>query len=108
VAGNHVIVQGADAFALLAHLAPGTVSVTTGQAVRAGEVIGRVGHTGNSTALHFHPQLMDSADPVQANDVRCASPSTWCSVMEGGSGSRTASLADVNGSAACLKAHRSR
>jgi murein DD-endopeptidase MepM/ murein hydrolase activator NlpD len=42
VAGNHVIVQGADAFALFAHLAPGTVSVTTGQQVRAEEILGRV------------------------------------------------------------------
>jgi hypothetical protein len=72
VAGNHVIIQGAQACALFAHLAPGTVSVTTGQVVRAGEVIGRVGHTGNSTAPHLHFQLMDSADPLQAKGIPCA------------------------------------
>ena len=44
VAGNHVIVQGAEAFAVFAHLAPGTVSVITGQEVRVGEMLGRVGH----------------------------------------------------------------
>ncbi len=43
VAGNRVIVQGADAVALFVHLAPGTVSVTRGQEVRAGEVIGGLG-----------------------------------------------------------------
>jgi Peptidase family M23 len=53
VAGNHVIVQGAEAFAVFAHLAPGTVSVITGQEVRVGEMLGRVGHTGNSTAPHL-------------------------------------------------------
>jgi murein DD-endopeptidase MepM/ murein hydrolase activator NlpD len=72
VAGNHVVVQGADACAVFAHLAPGTVSVTTGQRVRAGEVIGRVGHTGNSTAPHLHFHLMDSADPLQAKGIPCA------------------------------------
>jgi hypothetical protein len=72
VAGNHVIVQGADACAVFAHLAPGTVSVTTGQRVSAGEVIGRVGHTGNSTAPHLHFHLMDSADPLQAKGIPCA------------------------------------
>jgi hypothetical protein len=41
VAGNHVILQGADAYAVFAHLVPGTVSVTTGHRIRAGEVIGR-------------------------------------------------------------------
>ena len=72
VAGNHVIVQGAAAYAVFAHLAPGTVSVATGQRVRAGEVIGRVGHTGNSTAPHLHFHLMDSADPLRAKGVPCA------------------------------------
>jgi hypothetical protein len=72
VAGNHVIMQGAGVFAVFAHLAPGTVSVTIGQEVRVGEVVGRVGHTGNSTAPHLHFQLMDSADPLRAMGVPCA------------------------------------
>jgi hypothetical protein len=72
VAGNHVIVQGAEAFAVFAHLAPGSVTVITGQEMRVGEVIGRVGHTGNSTAPHLHFQLMDSADPLRAKSVPCA------------------------------------
>jgi murein DD-endopeptidase MepM/ murein hydrolase activator NlpD len=72
VAGNHVIVQGADACAVFAHLVPGTVSVATGQRVRAGEVVGRVGHTGNSTAPHLHFHLMDSPDPLRAQGVPCA------------------------------------
>jgi hypothetical protein len=72
VAGNHVIVQGAEAFVVFAHLAPGSVSVIPGQEVRVGEMIGRVGHTGNSTAPHLHFQLMDSADPVRATGIPCA------------------------------------
>jgi murein DD-endopeptidase MepM/ murein hydrolase activator NlpD len=67
-----VVVQGADAYAVFAHLAPGTMSVTTGQRVRAGEVVGRVGHTGNSTAPHLHFHLMDAADPVRAKGILCA------------------------------------
>jgi hypothetical protein len=72
LAGNHVIMATAGTFALYAHLVPGSVVVTRGQQVRAGEVLGRVGHSGNSTAPHLHFQLMDSADPLQATGVPCA------------------------------------
>jgi len=72
VLGNHVIQRRGETFALFAHLAPGTVAVTTGQTVRTGDVIGRVGHTGNSTAPHLHVQLMDSADLLVARGVPCA------------------------------------
>lgn len=72
VLGNHVILRTGETFALFAHLAPGTVAVKTGQSVRAGDVIGRVGHTGNSTAPHLHVQLMDSADLLVAKGIPCA------------------------------------
>jgi murein DD-endopeptidase MepM/ murein hydrolase activator NlpD len=67
-----VIMATGGSYALYAHLAPGSVAVTRGQQVRAGEVIGRVGHTGNSTAPHLHFHLMDSTDPLQANGIPCA------------------------------------
>jgi murein DD-endopeptidase MepM/ murein hydrolase activator NlpD len=69
--GNYVIMRGGDVFAAFAHLAPGSVAVSSGQAVRNGDVLGRVGHTGNSTAPHLHFQLMDSLDPLHARGVPC-------------------------------------
>jgi murein DD-endopeptidase MepM/ murein hydrolase activator NlpD len=67
-----VIIGTGGTYALYAHLAAGSVVVSRGQQVGAGEVIGQVGHTGNSTAQHLHFQLMDSADPLQARGVPCA------------------------------------
>jgi hypothetical protein len=72
LAGNHVIIRHAEVCSLYAHLAPGSVAVAPGQRVSSGAVIGRVGHSGNSTAPHLHFQLMDSADAEHASGSACA------------------------------------
>ncbi len=72
ILGNHVLARRGDVIAAFVHLAPGSVTVRSGQVVQIGEVIGRVGHTGNSTTPHLHFQLMDAADPTVANGVPCA------------------------------------
>ena len=72
ILGNHVILRSGDVYAALVHMAPGSVAVADGQRVRDGDVLGRVGHTGNSTSPHLHFQLMDSADPMTAQGIACA------------------------------------
>lgn len=67
--GNHVIVRSGTAYAAYAHLAPGSVRVSEGQHVGRGEVLGRVGSSGNSTAPHLHFQVMDDGDPLVARAV---------------------------------------
>jgi hypothetical protein len=72
LAGNHVITASGSDYALYAHLAPGSVSVSKGETILAGQLVGRVGHTGNSTAPHLHFHLMDRADPLTAKGIPCA------------------------------------
>jgi len=95
IMGNHVVMRRGDVFAGFAHLAPGSIAVREGQQVRLGQVIGRVGHTGNSTSPHLHFQLMDAMDPLTARGVPCAFESyevlrgdAWV-VVNGGAPSRT-------------------
>jgi murein DD-endopeptidase MepM/ murein hydrolase activator NlpD len=60
VAGNVVIVDhGAGEFSVLGHLQRGSVRVRAGDRVARGQVVGRVGNSGNSTAPHLHYHLMD-------------------------------------------------
>lgn len=55
-AGNHVILRCADVWVLLAHLREGSVMVRSGQSLRAGEPIGLVGNSGNTSEPHLHIQ----------------------------------------------------
>ncbi len=71
VAGNHVVIAATDAgpFVLLAHLRSGSVCVRVGDRVRAGEMIGACGNSGNSTQPHVHVQATDSLDWATARGI---------------------------------------
>jgi hypothetical protein len=69
VLGNHIVLRSEDVFAGFVHLAPGTLAVSIGQTVRSGDLLARVGHTGNSTSPHLHFQLMNDQDPLKASGV---------------------------------------
>lgn len=73
VAGNYIIIKVKDkVYAALVHLQTGSIQVTVGQHIKKGEVIGKVGHSGNSFGPHLHFQLMDSSDIATAKGLPCA------------------------------------
>lgn len=73
VAGNYIILQyNNNIYAALCHLQTGSVQVSVGQSVVKGQIIGKVGHSGNSFAPHLHFQLMNSSDIATANGLPCA------------------------------------
>ncbi|MFE7136315.1 M23 family metallopeptidase [Streptomyces sp. NPDC057644] len=74
VIGNHVILDlGDGTYAAYAHLQRGSLQVKAGDRVRAGQRLGRVGNSGNTTEPHLHFQLMDGPDPDSARGI----PFTW-------------------------------
>lgn len=69
--GNYVIIKFEEYYAFFAHISPGTISVKEGQKVNIGDIVGKVGHSGNSTAPHLHFHIMDSVDLLTAKGVAC-------------------------------------
>lgn len=56
-------------YLLFAHLQKDSISVNVGDSIRKGEVIGRVGHSGNSSFPRLHFQVMDSSDIAKAKGI---------------------------------------
>jgi hypothetical protein len=96
---HYVIIRTEKVYALYAHPASGSVVVGTGKVVHVGEVIARLGHSGNSTAPHLHLQLMDAADPLHANGIPCAFAEYLVQGNAGWEGSSVASRAGSSASA---------
>jgi hypothetical protein len=68
--GNFVVLDiGQGAFALFAHMQPGSVTVQPGVRVKRGDVLGKVGNTGNTQAPHLHFHVMDGPSPLVANGI---------------------------------------
>jgi hypothetical protein len=72
VTGNAIIQDiGGGRFILYAHLVPGSIpaNIHEGSWIEAGQVIGKLGNSGNSSAPHLHFQVMDSASPLASTGM---------------------------------------
>ncbi|MEQ4208325.1 M23 family metallopeptidase [Actinopolymorpha sp. B9G3] len=74
LAGNHLVIamRHESAFVALAHLRAGSVRVTVGEKVTAGQRVADCGNSGNSTHPHVHVQVMDGPDASAAQGVPMA------------------------------------
>jgi Peptidase family M23 len=69
-AGNHIVQDLGDGnYALYAHIKTGAVKVRPGDQLKAGQVIGAVGNTGNSDAPHLHFHVMSTPDPLRSDGL---------------------------------------
>jgi hypothetical protein len=65
VTGNYVLIDhGKSEYSLYAHLQPGSVRVHVGDQVKAGDILGKLGSSGNSTEPHLHFHVCDNPDPL--------------------------------------------
>jgi hypothetical protein len=70
IGGNMLVIDiGGGNFAFYAHLQPGSLKVKLGDRVRTGQVIAKLGNTGNTTAPHLHFHVMDGPSPLAGNSL---------------------------------------
>ena len=70
VDGNNIIQDlGGGVWAAYAHLQRGSLLVKPGDQVKAGQVIARLGNTGNTSAPHLHFQLMNKPTLIGSDGI---------------------------------------
>jgi len=68
--GNHVVEDiGGGRYITYDHLTLGSVRVKAGARLSPGELIGRVGSSGQAIGPHLHFQVQDSPSPIDANGL---------------------------------------
>src|SRR5215469_9675328 len=65
VDGNYIVIDlGGGVFAFYAHLRRHSISVSAGEHVKRGQVLAKLGNTGNTSAPHLHFHLMDGTSTL--------------------------------------------
>jgi hypothetical protein len=68
--GNGVVIDhGNGEFSVIAHLQPGSLKVKLDQRVKAGQTLGKVGNSGNTSEPHVHYHLQNAIDMREADGL---------------------------------------
>ena len=70
IGGNYVMEDmGGGHYAFYAHMIPGTVAVKPGDQVKRGQLLGKLGNSGNSSEPHLHFHICDAPNPLFCNGL---------------------------------------
>ncbi len=70
VDGNHVVLDlGGGVYAFYAHMIKGSVAVNKGDHVKRGQLLGKLGNSGNTSAPHLHFHLMDGPSVLGSQGI---------------------------------------
>jgi Peptidase family M23 len=70
VTGNHVVLDlGGGVYAFYAHMQKKSILVKVGQQVKRGQLLGKLGNSGNTSAPHLHFHLMDGTSVLGSNGI---------------------------------------
>lgn len=68
--GNRIVLEIApDQYLFIVHLRPGSIRVAPGESVRQGDIVARVGNSGNSSEPHLHLHVQDAPVPGDGQGI---------------------------------------
>jgi murein DD-endopeptidase MepM/ murein hydrolase activator NlpD len=69
-AGNCIVIDhGNSEYSVMMHMQQGSVTVKAGDRVTAGQVVGKLGNSGNSFGPHLHYQLQSGPELFKAQSL---------------------------------------
>ncbi|MFV0396084.1 MAG: M23 family metallopeptidase [Coprobacillaceae bacterium] len=72
IAGNYIIMKyDTGVYLVFAHLQKNSIRVKLNEKIKKGTILGKIGHSGNSTSPHLHFQVMDHYNPAKAKGIPC-------------------------------------
>jgi hypothetical protein len=84
IAGNTITLDlGGGQFAYYMHLEPGSVRVKVGDRVRGGQLLARVGCTGDAREPHLHFEVTNSSKPLSGEGLPYLINSYWSKSTKG-------------------------
>ena len=84
--GNFVVIDhGNGEFSMLAHFASGSLTVDVGDKVTQGQVLGKLGHSGDTDSPHVHYQLQSGPDWEYSDALPCQFDNIDQKVLDRGS-----------------------
>lgn len=70
--GNHLVIDhGHGEFSMMAHFLAGSMRASPGDTVVQGQIVGKLGSSGDTVTPHIHYQLQDGPDWQSANGLPC-------------------------------------
>jgi hypothetical protein len=70
VTGNHVVLDlGGGVYAFYGHMRKKSIPVAVGERVKRGQLLGKLGNSGNTSAPHLHFHLVDGPSVLGSNGI---------------------------------------
>lgn len=68
--GNHIIIKHENGeYSTICHFEKGTILVHEGDIVKEGDILGKVGNSGNTQGPHIHFQIQQGIDPDNSKGI---------------------------------------